>query len=617
MAERINNSKSIKQRHKEIYQNLYSSCFIVVSTPVKFFWAGEYGAYIGSPLIGQNLPLRAYVGLEYLKSKGKIEIIDKMYIPSRDNFIAQMDQIHRKNLERYLRSRVEQWLGRPDFQSLRIHSICEVPPGNGMGASGSFASALSVALQLHIGRILLSDIDKWSLKPTYLLSQIRSFDRAQRFSWKISSLLHDGISSGGASFLSFIGSIYPIIYYSEKRAGYLATPGDVRVPLNIDENYNLLDRLFYGGIKLDELFKIPHDSTWPLEIFLVFSGERGGGRSAKSIREIDNNLMEIDKTIKKSFNFLSENQNVFSPIFYQQCLTEGWEGLHKSLLGTNATLTLFVLLALKELFEMGGSERSVTSLCQSINSFQKSLRILRRTSPTNNRITHIIKDSLRTKYGFSDAGVKMTGAGRGGDIVVVVPGRDGIRELNKIIIGLRRTIKETINLDYSSSRDGFEEKGVIVEQMLSQDVYSNFISKGSVVLDMFSKTGKTSLTMTMEQFEGKRDTFPLFFDLTTKSILIHGHHLDSKELKSAIATIKIFKVMADHLNESLDKTSLPVCSYTADRNELQSKIITPLQKAIKTKLQQSLPINLQGPIRKYTIKMESPQFEVYFLVRRI
>jgi mevalonate kinase len=617
MADIISNTTQLKLQHPKVYQDLYSRCFLVVSTPVKFFWGGEYGAHIGAPLIGQNLPLRTYVGLENLKSRGKIEITDLMYLPNRDIFKSQMDQMHRRKLSQYLVTVATSLYGTNDFPSLRISSLGETLPGSGLGMSGSFAAALAAALLLDSHKITEAEIADWSKTPTYLLPQNRSFDRVQRLAWKIASLLHDGISSGGACFLSLIGSIYPILYYSEKRTGLLASPLDVRVPLNIKENYQLLDRLFYGGIKLDELFGYKEQPSWPIEFYLVYSGDKGGGRSAKSVREIDDRLVEVSDMVLKGFDFLKTDPNILNPIFYQTCATDGWEGLHINYLGTPATVALEVLYSLKEMFELGGSDRSIEDLCQSINAYHDSLRILGRSTPNIRHMVHHFLTGFKRRLGSVNVGAKLTGGGRGGNLLVVTPAVDALETLQGEIAVLADETQQDIYLTYASTRDGLEERGLIIEQDLSNGTYSSQVSQGSVVFECFSKTNRNQITLSADEFEKTKNQMPLMFDVTTNDVFIRGRQLTSKDLKSAKATVGLFKLLLEHINTGIAKDALPHSSYYSDRNEIQSKIITPLQQIVTKTLRTKLPIKISGSLRQYQIALEAPTFDIYLLTKRV
>lgn len=617
MTDIIYNSTSLKQRHPGIYQELFSRCFLVASAPVHFFWGGEYGAYIGAPLIGQNLPLRVYVGLENMKSRGRVEIVDLMYVPTKDRFISQMDQVHRRKLSDYLVQTATNLYGTPDFPSFRVHSLSESLPSSGLGMSGSFAAALASSLLLDSKKITPEHIAGWSKIPTYQLSQHRSFDRVHRLSWKFASLLHDGISSGGTCFMSLIPSVYPILYYSEKRTGLLASPSDVRVPLNIKENYSLLDRLFYGGIRLDELFGYKDQPSWPVEFYLIYSGDKGGGRAAISFREIDDQLAEISDMVLKGFDFLKSDPNVLSPTFYQVCATEGREGLHASYLGTTAMVSLEVLYGLKQIFEFGGSERSIGKLCDAINAYQYSLRVLGRSTQTVQHMVHHFHTDFKKRLDNVDVGVKLTGGGRGGNLLVVTPSVEAQDVLAQEIQVMAAETKQDLWLTYSSPRDGIEERGLVIEQHLAENIYSPIVSHGSVVINSYSTQGINTLTLTSEEFEKKKKQFPVIFDTTTRDIYIHGRQLTSKDVKSAKTTVALCAYLLSRIGENISKTELPPSSYTIDRNEVQSKIITPLQNTLKKSLRETLPLKISGPIRQYLIRLDPPPFEVYVLTKRV
>lgn len=617
MTDTPQNSASLQQRHAKVYQDLYSRCFLVVSTPTKFCWSGEFGHHIGAPLIVQNLPLRAYVGFEPIKTRGRIEVSDLMYVPSQDRFITQMNPVHRRKLERYVAALTVQQTGNEDFPGFRIHSLCEVSPGNGLSASGAFAAALSTALLLHNGKIVRDDIQEWQKTRTYRLPQNHSFDKTFRQAWKFSSLLHDGISTGSAAFTSFVGSVYPIVYYSERRGGLTVTSNDPRVPLNIRDNYAILDRLFYGGLALDELFNWKDQPTWPVECFLIYSGKKGGGRLTKSFGEIDDILGEVAEMVTESFAFTSNESNAFTPIFYQLYQKEGLEGLRTNYLGLAGILSLQVLYGLREIFELGSSDRSTDSLFRAVNWYHDALKLLGRWTPSIEAFTNQLYSALGSQLGIDKIGIKLTGSGRGGDLLVVTSADNAQSVIEDELSRLRKLAGSNVWLDFASTRDGWEERGVILEQYLKENVYSSFVSQGSVALDVYSAQGKTSLTMTLDEFESKKATMPLLCDCTTHDILLKGRQLTSRELKTSKTTVVLLKYLLEHVGEGLTKSTLPVSSYTSDRNEIQSKILTPLQSTLRKALKRTLPITLQGPVRQYSITAGLPPFEVYILTKRI
>lgn len=61
-----NNSTSIAQHHPAIYREVLGSCQWVGSAPGVSMYAGEHSVLSGGLSICQQVPLRVYVGLEYL-----------------------------------------------------------------------------------------------------------------------------------------------------------------------------------------------------------------------------------------------------------------------------------------------------------------------------------------------------------------------------------------------------------------------------------------------------------------------------------------------------------------------------------------------------------------------
>ncbi|MBU0707991.1 hypothetical protein KKG41_06495, partial [Patescibacteria group bacterium] len=404
---------------------------------------------------------------------------------------------------------------------------------------------------------------------------------------------------------------------SEKRVDALNAAPEARSPLNVKENYNLVNRFFYGGVKLDELFGFKERPSWPIDFHLIYSGKKGGGRVMKSVREIDDVLFDTSEMVIKHFKPLTKDINSYTPIFYSECLKEGGDGLHRKYLSTPYVITLEILEGLKNMFELGKSEKSTTQLFHVINIFQLALRILNRSTSQINEICHYLKTHTRKKMGAPHIGAKLTGAGCGGDVLVATTGEQPEKALQEEVTTLRKKLKANIWLDYSSHRDGLEERGVIIEQSLKDKIYSSVISQGSVLLERISKEGSTMVTYTSEQFDKKKNTIPLLIDINSNTILIKGKKLTSKEIKSAKTTIKILMILLNRIGHKVAKSELPDSSYTSDRNEIQSKIVTPLLTTLKKSLNKSLPLKIEGSIRDYTICLKTIPFDIYLLKKSI
>ena len=70
------NSRILKQRLADVYQQFFSKSSLVVSAPHFFTLAGEYIGYFGGVMVLQKLPLRIYVGLEELSQDKGIVLGD-------------------------------------------------------------------------------------------------------------------------------------------------------------------------------------------------------------------------------------------------------------------------------------------------------------------------------------------------------------------------------------------------------------------------------------------------------------------------------------------------------------------------------------------------------------
>lgn len=597
MKERLTmNSASLQERFPEIYREFFSKCPIVVSAPGSFFWCGEFSVMEGGLAITQKLPFRVYVGVEPTKSKrvylNEVQVLD----PSKEKFT-------KFTIEEPVNSKIVRFLERFVSRGYRIWILSEVPNGCGMNMSGAFSDALAIAVLLYEGKLVDQNIS-------------RNFEKIFRLAWKIEAINHGDISSGTTAYTPLTRTLYPVIFFSEKRGGdfHKLAPG-ARFPKNVRGNYGILDRIYYRGISLDKLIGFESAPSWPIDFGLIYSGDiRTTSSTNVAIEEIRESLDEASPFVVETFSdlFRPEKQNI--PFFYELCTKEGWRGLWQNYLNALITSSLETLLAFKKIFHEGLTSGSLKLFFRSINTHHDQLKAINLSSNILEYICRKIQDEVEKLGDEYGAGVKLLGSGEKGDILFALA-YHGLRDqIHRVITTMRRETKEDIWLDYASWLDGIEEEGAKIEQHLAEGIYSPFISEGSMSLKSYTKEGVAQTELTsLEEFEKERSKIDLLIDQIASDIYICGRKLTSKELPSSSATEEILTILLENLGKSIANDKLPESSYSGDRNEMQSKIVTPLVRAVKKYTGKTLPLRITGGLTDFRLKLEPSDLDIRVL----
>src|SRR3972149_9920638 len=96
----------------------------------------------------------------------------------------------------------------------------------------------------------------------------------------------------------------------------------------------------------------------------------------------------------------------------------------------------------------------------------------------------------------------------------------------------------------------------------------------------------------------------VLFNEIIGDIFIKGQALTSEDLYSASATIDIFKILLKESTYTISSSQLPRSSYSTNRNEFQTKILTPLKRALRNKLNKSLDLEISGGLEDFSISLQ-------------
>lgn len=604
MATRIkSNSQSLKQRFPEVYEEFFSRCFLVVSCPVNFWIVGEYINLFGAaPAVKQNLPLRIYCGLNRISSQRgtKINREMKAYLPSKQEFIHDtLSNVIFSRVEQDLYDLIQEKYG-TRLEGLEVSFLSEAPRYHGINTSGTISASLAAAILLHLGIITPEQMASWS---KYNLGD-ENFDQNafhQTFGLAryIYYIVQEGIVAGSGAFAPLLGSYQPVIYTLYPKSELLQR-----------------DDFFknnYGGFKLGEMGSAtlaPRD--WAISYTLINSGDRPvslamfqGGESW-----IQRNAQEVFDFYKKNRNLSTfrEFANNVRPLRSRR-KGEPW----LDLVNFMSLICLDTIKLLITMFEEGIQRDTLKKFFQNISFYNAFHSYVVPQSSTTEKLTSYFTHG---QDDFSCA-AKVTGGGGGGDIILYSL-RRSFKEISGLLYAYNQETGEDGFIDYNSDEDGFDIQGAVVEQDLTHGIRSTVVPKGSIMATTWENGVKDTLLLKTESQSKFLKSSDLTIDQLNHDIFIRGKKLTSKEVKSAKATAEILSLLLTRDNHSVFNYDLPQSSYAADRNELQSKIISPLNKVLKRRLRQSLDLKISGGISKFTISLGvSPTLRILLLQRQI
>lgn len=365
--------------------------------------------------------------------------------------------------------------------------------------------------------------------------------------------LQMGRTSSATAYTALSTSSYPVVFYSKG--------------------------VKYWAKSLDKLYSLPEIPIWPIDFGLIFSGNLVLGKAVIASAE------EIKKTLKKREN---EIKKLIRPAFSNSF----WD-TYLSMLNQVASQTT---LALVDLFKKGADDSSIEFFFDTLNQYQNLLHFLNISTQNIDQIYSAIHQMANKIENQVGSGCKMTGVGKGGEVLFALPFGQYREKIESLITALKPKIPN-ISLDYTSWSDGLESEGVKIEQDLNEGILSNFIKTGSFILKVFYKDDYYSIILDEKDLEKEKKKINLWLDTIDKKIYLKGRGVDSRTLSSQRATIEILTRLLKKADKKLKNTELPK-TYAENRYDLQGKITIPLSRLVPLKFE------IQGGIyENYTLKL--------------
>ncbi len=305
----------------------------------------------------------------------------------------------------------------------------------------------------------------------------------------------------------------------------------------------------------DKLFKIDQNTAWPFDFGLIFSGNLvQGGSVIASTEELQKESVANQYEIEKIAGYKT---------------LPFWD----SYLGMLEQVSTKTILLMKKLFIKGNSSENLKQFFSSLNHYQNLLHFVDISTPAVDKIYASVHKIASLAQNDMGSGCKITGVGRGGEVLFALP----FGQHREAIFNMAKDLE--VSVDYASWQDGFEQFAGKIEQDLQNRVYSEFIGN-----DMFQIESVKKGHRTYKVSKNRQTDSLLVIDLVDNKIFVHGQKIDSKKIPSQKAACLIFEKLYQRKDWSLDNEQLPK-TYATSRFDLQSKVISPLEKHLGFKFE--------------------------------
>ncbi len=591
------NSQEIQWHLPESYQQFFTEHEKVISLPLSINWIGSSHPNYKGLSIKQKLPLRIFCGLRKRASKwvpstllGQIityEIGEKKFITK--NTVEYLPYGHdlQHQIDLYYKQYAISW-------SYTLDIMAETSRSLGIGFDQVvIANIVAILYQLHT--------------PLSVHTLHKRKDIA------LNELLHNKVFGLSPLYDHITQWIYKLQWFSQQDDYVTSALFDTPYPtvsFRNEKSTHGICKIF--AYRMQELvWSLPAHPHAPIDFWLIYSGKPVV--LEQNVGHLQTNAKYKSKLIELFKGWFERDimpeLPIDRPFFYQHFFESGSQfgWLLDYMLGL-ASISMELLYSTYKIYTKGYDEDDIRYFIQTINKARSATTISKKSSSALQDLISIVYQTIganligKIGLSFNDSNISW------GCLVFAMP-YEGFRHAIKKVQGAIHEQDEWGTIIYSNRIDGVWYDGLRIDQDTSQWVFSSYIQHKAYILQSSHYDTHTSSYSTLLQ-DTRHD---ILCDTITMKITIAGVPLSSKELHSQSATIELLRYLLDHQNQSISCKDLPPSSYSKLKNELQGKIIWPLQQVLMSYLEKKLPLTITGSWSNFFIKLDSSSLKIGFV----
>ncbi len=392
---------------------------------------------------------------------------------------------------------------------------------------------------------------------------------------------------------SFFDSYYPIVSFKE----------------NIDNNIKNIDlktvKIYWYRLNNIEknLASVPF---LPLDYWLVYSWRPVlVDHILNTNNESFNWTKDIKQKVKKYFwKNINEILPIRKPKFYSTFI-EPEEDIFKETYGRIMwAISLEILNIISKLYSAWYTESNMMTFISAINKIRHWNYITRKWSKSfttflDNIFTNFWAISWVLWLAPNDTNIMWWNA------IFVLPLEwyrkeflNSIKETKKNIVWLK--------IIYANWLDWLENRWFIIEQDLENNIFSEFVSRNSIIL----KKSNWETKIIDYDYLNKLELDWLTLDLVNRKIYLDWEKLTSKQIHSQNTTIDILEILLKNIWKDISNKDLPKSSYTSNKNEMLWKIVLPLLKLIEKDKKIKFPLICKWSLWDFYMKLKLSDLEI-------
>lgn len=607
-----NNSQALKERFFDFYQDFFAGHDMVVSGSYYAHIIPSMGWRAGAPTISIKLPLRAYLSVTITGKVGEIEIGEQKVYDTCDDSIkdSDFDYLDFEKTLPFLKKYIQEISGEKEIPGFRFDIYCEMSESRGINTG--IANLFALAMRVYFGYIPAEGIPamtRVSAEELYNQStkEAKWFRQISVDASKIRSTSLFGSSAGMSDYISMIESEFPLVYFTQERAGSVESPVQNLPPLLLEGHEDRFEDAKYWGFRLNELSDIK--GSIPLDITSIFPGSHTEFRaSSEHIRHVV--IPGFDKLRDKAkglFKDILDEDKKHLPCFLKNINEDG--AYFQEYMRAKSYAKLSFIFGLIELYKNKLDRGAINKVIDLMRSMSNMGAVFRGLPSKSIRLFERKIEDYAEKAGVNIGMRARYWQYQNGDIILIAPRRRFRDQLESCIEELQKIENPKIHIDYASWRDGFGKEGAKIDQFISHGIYSEFIDKNSKKLRM-SENCEVSTSIVTDIDPAK---FDLFLDSIANKLYVGGEVASSKQIPSQKAAIEILAYLFDRMGGRVANKTLPKQTYSSYRNEFQGKIITPLSKLLKEKTGKQLGIDISGQLIAFDVIFDPKELTIGIL----
>jgi hypothetical protein len=583
------NSHFLQQEHASIYESFFSHNEMIFSHPLVMTWCGDIS---GEDMIHiqSRIPLRVYTGINRLR-EGGIQLSDMV------SYKVAEKRFHMTKINEHMPF-IDMLCGDLNKLYPAVHAdisvLSEGSRSIGLGCTSILLWSIYLAVRI------LDNPELWDKLPDFSQKWSSEYNTNQTLQWLIQefvTLIRPYKLTGSVMnvLTSFFADLYPFCGFG------------TGIGLKNNAHNTALYCFSLRDFLPSDAPKMPYQA---LDVAIFYSGQPVFAEQLITGFAAETSWLDQAQLIIR--DTLNRNPHNILPYLEPSFLRTGndfnAQNLTKKYGDILSLNTLEVFSGMLHIHLHSYDEDFVKSFLQKLNKITWVNYVTRPSAKsvirTKSKLGYLFKDHIGRMGLFPNDTTVM-----GWCINIASPVENLQKEIEKNLLDLNSQTPES-GIIYVSWKDGGEENGFALNQNIWKGIMSPFASKNIGILQTLDN--KKVLVSLQELESRSRGVF--IFDTLTKKVILHRRQITSRDLPSQQTTCDIIKAIVLAWGE-IHNTDLPKSSYSTNKNDMQGKIFTPLNKLYQSTFGKDFPIKIFGSMSQFTLSLDiknSPTIAIFY-----